>query len=129
MDDFLFRVFTNLAGRIDGVMNLRLILQPLVASILAVRAGMRDAREGRAPFFWALVFDPEHRGYLLQQGWKDIAKVFAAAVSLDVVYQAIELQTVYPGEAIIVALLLAIVPYLLVRAPVTRLVRWKDRRL
>ncbi len=31
---------------------------------------------------------------------------------------------VYPGETLIVAVLLAIVPYFLVRGPINRLVRW-----
>ena len=42
-------------------MHLRLIGQPLVACILAVRAGLRDARENKAPYFWSLAFDPGHR--------------------------------------------------------------------
>lgn len=121
MDDFFARVGTDLIGRTEGVMKFRLIIQPLAASILAIRAGLRDAREGKPPFFRALVFNAEHRRDLLGQGWKDIAKVFIAAVILDVVYQVIALRTVYPGEALIVALILAVVPYLLLRAPVTRI--------
>ena len=116
------RVFTDLVGRVEGPMKLRLIIQPLVACVFAVRAGLRDAREGRSPYFWALAFNEGHRRELLGQGWKDIAKVFVAAVILDVIYQFIALHTVYLGEAIVVAILLAILPYLLVRAAVTRLV-------
>ena len=102
-------------------MNLRLLVQPLAAAVFAVRAGLRDAREGRPPFFWALAYNPGHRRVMLREGWKDIAKVFVAALVLDVAYQVIRLNTVYPGEAIVVAFLLAVVPYLLLRAPVTRL--------
>jgi len=100
--------------------NLRLIIQPLVACILAIRAGLRDARENQPPFFRALVCHANRRRDLLRQGWKDIANVFAAALILDVVYQFIALRTVYPGEAIIVATVLAVIPYLLLRASVTR---------
>ena len=103
-------------------MKLRLIIQPLVACVFAVRAGLRDAREGRSPYFWALAFNTGHRRELLGQGWRDIAKLFVAAVILDVIYQFIALHTVYLGEAIVVAILLAIIPYLLVRAVVTRLI-------
>ena len=102
-------------------MKLRLIIQPLVACVFAVRAGLRDARQGRSPYFWALAFNSGHRRELLGQGWRDIAKLFVVAVILDVIYQLIELHMVYPGEAIVVAILLAIIPYLLVRAAVTRL--------
>ena len=45
------------------------------------------------------------------------------AIVLDVVYQIIVARFVYPGEVIIVALLLAIVPYLLLRGLVTRIAR------
>ena len=109
-------------------MKVRLILQPVVAFILAVLAGLRDARENKPPFFWALFFNPNHRRELLQEGWKDISKIFIVAIILDVVYQVIVLRTVYPGETIIVAILLALVPYLLVRAPVTRLFNWRKNK-
>ena len=102
-------------------MNARIFIQASVAALLAIRAGLRDAREGRPPFFWALAFSPDHRRELLRQGWKDIAKVFVAALVLDVIYQLKVLGMLYPGEAIVVAFLLAVVPYLLLRAPVTRL--------
>jgi hypothetical protein len=45
--------------------------------------------------------------------------VFLVAVLLDLVYQVVVLE-VYPGEALIVAVLLAIVPYVIVRGVVTR---------
>jgi hypothetical protein len=59
----------------------------------------------------------------LREGWTAVAKVFLAAVVLDVVYQLVVLRWVYPGEALLVALLLACVPYLLIRGLVNRLVR------
>ena len=121
MEDFFTRVSENLIGRVHGPMNARIFIQASVAALLAIRAGLRDAREGRPPFFWALAFNPDHRRELLRQGWKDIAKVFIAALVLDVIYQLKVVGMVYPGEAIVVAFLLAVVPYLLLRAPVTRL--------
>jgi hypothetical protein len=39
------------------------------------------------------------------------------------VYQLIVLHTVYPGETIIVAIILAIVPYVILRGPVVRVAR------
>jgi hypothetical protein len=41
--------------------------------------------------------------------------VFVLAVVLDVVYQIIAEHFVYPGEAITVAIVLALVPYLILR--------------
>ena len=46
--------------------------------------------------------------------------MFILALALDAVYQIVELRFLYPGEAVIVALLLAIVPYLILRGLVTR---------
>ena len=53
----------------------------------------------------------------MRNGWKSIAKIFVLAVVLDVVYQWIRLRWFYPGEALLVAILLAIVPYLCVHGP------------
>jgi hypothetical protein len=47
---------------------------------------------------------------------------------LDVVYQIIELRFVYVGEAIIVAFILAILPYLVLRGLVTRVARRIEAR-
>ena len=43
---------------------------------------------------------------------------------MDTVYQITVLKAFYPGEAAIVALLLAFVPYLLLRGPIARITRW-----
>ena len=59
----------------------------------------------------------------MRSGWKDVGKVFLLAIVLDVVYQFIVARFVYPGEALLVALLLAIVPYLVVRGLATRIAR------
>ncbi len=45
------------------------------------------------------------------------------AIVLDFVYQLIVFRRIYPAEAIDVALLLAIVPYFVLRGPVTRIAR------
>ena len=70
MEDILARFFENLVDRVSGPMQFRLILQPLMAIIFAIRDGRKDAREGRAPYSWQLFTDPEHRRELLRSGWK-----------------------------------------------------------
>ena len=124
MESFLTQVWQELVARTEGPMKLRLIVQPLIACGLAIRAGLRDARDGNPPFFWALAFGTVPRRDLLRQGWKDIGTIFVVAAILDAVYQFIVLRTVHVVEAIAVAILVALVPYLLVRAPVTRLTNW-----
>jgi hypothetical protein len=104
-------------------MTFRLVLQPLMASVLAIGAGLRDAREGRSPYLWTVLIDPSQRASLLREGWKSIARVFVLAVVMDVVYQLIVLRWIYPGETLIVAIFLSIIPYVLLRGPINRTVR------
>ena len=125
MEDFLSQRLAELVGRIHGPMNARIYIQTLVAIILAVRAGMRDARDENAPFFWSLAFGAGQRRELVKNAWKDIGKVFVAALLLDVVYQIYRFHMLYPLEAIIVAVLLAVIPYIVVRAAVTRVLKWE----
>jgi hypothetical protein len=44
MDELYTWVLKNLIGRVDGPLKFRLLLQPIVASIFAIRAGLQDAR-------------------------------------------------------------------------------------
>ena len=123
MEEIVTRIAHNLIDRISGPMKFRLVLQPLMAAVMAVIAGLKDARTGRPPYFWALFSDPASRVDMLKDGWKSVGRVFLLAVILDVIYQIIAQHFVYPGEAIIVAFVLAIVPYLLIRGVVTRVAR------
>ena len=117
----LARIWENLGGRVGGPMSLRLLLQPAIATLLAVRGGLADARAGKPPYLWSVLTNADKRPALLRQGWKSLAKVFTMAVVLDVVYQLIVERWVYPLESLIVAFVLACVPYLLVRGPVNRI--------
>jgi hypothetical protein len=121
MDDIWLRVTENLIDRVSGPMKLRVILQPLMASIFAIMAGLKDAKLGKAPYFWSLFTNPASRIDILKDGWKDVSKVFILALILDMVYQVIVLRFIYPGEAIFVAFVLAILPYLILRGLITRI--------
>jgi hypothetical protein len=123
MEHMIPRIAEHLVARITGPMKFRLVLQPAMALFLAIRGGLKDAREGKPPYFWALFTDRGEREAMLKDGWKTVGKVFILAIVLDVVYQIIEQRFVYPGEAVLVAIILAIIPYLLVRGPVNRLAR------
>ena len=123
MDEMWIRFIENLTARIDGPMKFRLVLQPMVAAAYAIFSGLKDAKAGRTPFFWSIVSDPTHRAGMIRDGWKNVGKVFILALCLDVAYQIVVQRFVYPGEAIVVALVLAILPYLILRGLVNRLVR------
>lgn len=121
--EYFARAWEMLLGRADGPLTLRLIFQPTVAAIFAIRAGLKDAREGRTPYLWSVFANPAHRRDLLREGWKDIGTVFLIAVVLDVIYALIVHRWIYPVQALLVGTVLAIVPYLLIRGPVTRIAR------
>jgi len=123
MDEIWMRIVADMTDRVSGPMKFRLFLQPVMAAIFAIKSGLGDARTGKPPYFWALFTDPTHRSEMLRDGWKSVGKVFILAMVLDVIYQIIVMRFVYPGEVIIVAVLLAIVPYLLLRGLVTRIAR------
>jgi hypothetical protein len=106
-------------------MKFRLILQPLMAIIFAVRSGLKDAKEGKPAYFWALFTDLDNRRDMLRDGWKSVGKIFVIAIIIDMVYQFIVLRWFYPLEALIVAAVLAFIPYLLIRGPVNRIARLK----
>lgn len=125
MEEALRRGWENLIGRADGPMYFRLYIQPAVAILFAIRAGLRDARNGQPPFLWAVFSDPGQRHELLRQGWKDVGAVFVVALILDSIYQVIVHFGIYTLELLITATLLAIGPYVMIRGLVTRLARRK----
>jgi hypothetical protein len=124
-ENFL-RLWRNLADRPSGQMSFRFVLQPAMASFFAIRHGLADARSGRSPYFWTILWDRRQRAARLREGLNATAKVILIALIIDAIYQALELGTFYPAEAPIVALLLAFVPYLLVRGMTVRAVRWRS---
>jgi hypothetical protein len=123
MEDFFARLVQDLSERLSGPLRFRFVLQPLMASILAIRAGIKDAREGRPPYFWEMFTNREAWKELAHEGWKAIAKIFTIAIIMDVIYQLIVSRWVLIFETVVIAMLLAVVPYLLLRGPVNRIFR------
>jgi len=106
------------------------VIQPAVATFLAIRAGLRDARAGRPAYGWIITTDPVQRRDLIREGWKDVWKLFTAAVIMDLIYELIVFRRIYPGQALIVAALLALPSYFFIRGLANRFTRWTiDRRL
>jgi len=125
--DALSRAVDELMGRASGPMHLRLILQPSMATFLAIRAGIRDARKGQSPFLWTFLTVPGERKPLAKTVWKDIGKIFVIALLLDTIYQVIALHQFRILQTLLVAIVLAIVPYVLLRGPVSRIARASKR--
>jgi hypothetical protein len=124
ISEALQRIWENLLARPSGPLALRFILQPLMATLFAIRDGMKDARDGKSPYFWTVLSNPDERRSRLREGVKATGKIIILAVILDAIYQFIEFRTFYPFEALIIAILLAFVPYLVIRGPAARVARW-----
>jgi hypothetical protein len=123
VNDFFNNALDQLLERRSGPLHLRFVLQPVIALILAVRAGLKDAATNESPYLWIAFREPSRRWECLRSGWKDIGTVFVVALAIDVTYQIVVLSTVHPVQALIVALGLSIVPYIAVRGPTTRFAR------
>jgi hypothetical protein len=125
MDGTWQRVADNLMTRLSaGPLHFRLFLQPAMALYFGIRDGLKDAHEGKPAYFWSLFTGSQNRAELLGEGLKAVGRVMALAIVMEVIYQLIVFHTFYPGEAIIVVLILAFLPYLLVRGPANRIARW-----
>ena len=120
MDELFNWVWNHLVGRIDGPLKFRLVLQPVMAVIFAVRDGLKDSREGRVPYFWAIFTEPSRRSALIREGWQAVTKVFVLALLMDFIYQYLIVRWLYPLAALFVVFMFAFVPYLLIRGPVNR---------
>jgi hypothetical protein len=117
------RGWDNLLARPSGSLSLRFYIQPTMASLLALRAGIQDAKQGRQGYLWAILTRPERRLQLLHEGWRGAMTPFLLAIALDCIYQIMTVQFVYPLELLFTATLLALVPYALLRGPFNRLAR------
>src|SRR5262245_42051034 len=106
MEDAILRLWTDLLGRLTGPLTLRLILQPTMATLHALRDGVRDARSGRPPYFWTLFTDESERSHLLHEGWKSMFPVVIFGVVMDVAYQVIVFRAFHPIELLIVVFVL-----------------------
>ena len=127
MEEIFTRLWNDLIGRIGGPMSFRLLLQPTMALVFAIRDGLKDAREGRPAYFYSVFTEPENRRSLLLEGFKAVSRIFAFAIVMDLIYQVIVLRWFYPFQALIVASALALLPYILLRGPVNRIARFLRR--
>lgn len=123
LEDFLGRDWAMLVTRERGPLGFRMILQPLVAAVLAIRAGRRDARNGRRPFGWMLLTNASQRTVLMKESWQDVGRLYGLAVLTDVIYQVLVFRTVHVLQALVVAAILAFPTYLLLRGLTNRVVR------
>ena len=128
IQEILTRFWDQLIAQPNGPLAFRLILQPLMAAILAVLDGLKDARTGRPPFLRTILSDPSQRGPYLREGLKRVLRVIVFAFVMDVIYQYLVLRTFYPMEALVTVFVLAVLPYLVIRGPVDRIMRRRQQQ-
>jgi hypothetical protein len=92
-----------------------------MAAFFAVRDGVRDGHTGRAPFLWAMLYRPGRRVERLEEALNATARIILLGLVMDVVYQVIVLDRFYPAESVIIAVVLAFIPYVIIRGPVARI--------
>lgn len=98
-----------------GPLHLRLVLQPLVAIVLAVRDGLRDARLGDEPFLYRLLLRRTEARTLLRSAWSTLMVPLVVAFVLDSVAQVLILGSYRPLASVLVGGLLVGLPYSVVR--------------
>ena len=59
----------------------------------------------------------------LREGSNATARIIALGLVMDVICQAVVFKTFYPDQALVVALVLAFVPYLIIRGVIARIWR------
>ena len=119
--DMIGRGCANFLARPNGSLSLRFYIQPTMASLLALLAGIEDAKQGRQGYLWAIVTSPQRRLQLLHEGWRGAMTPFLLTLALDRAYQFMTVRFVYPLELLFTATLLGLVPYALLRGPLNRL--------
>lgn len=131
LSDFLQHFWRDLVDRTDGPMTFRFVLQPVMAIITASIDGYRDALAGHTPYFHKLLHGGRHgtRVETFREGFSAVARILLLGVAMDVIYQLKVFGNFsHPLETLVLAIVLAFIPYLLLRGPIARLVRrWRQR--
>jgi hypothetical protein len=118
------RFWSDIFERIHGPMTFRFYLQPVMALLAALPDGIRDARFGHTSFFWSAWRDNNASVGRLREGAVSTARVVLLGLSMDVIYQFKVLDRFYPAEALMMAILLAVIPYFIFRWFVERVATW-----
>jgi hypothetical protein len=113
----------DIPRRLAGPGRFRFVMQPLMAVIFGVLNGLADARAGRLPYIYAMLFHPNLRGDLVKTGFSTIANLMLMGILLDAVFQWVILGVAHPGAALIIGPLLVVTPYVAARSLSNRLAR------
>jgi hypothetical protein len=118
------RFWADIFERVHGPMTFRFYLQPTMALLAAIPDGVRDAKLGHKSFFWSAWVNSNVPTGRLREGLISTARVVLLGISMDLIYQFKVLYHFYPVEALIMAVLLAVIPYFIFRWIVEFIARW-----
>jgi hypothetical protein len=118
------RFWQDIFDRLHGPMTFRYYLQPAMAALAALPDGIKDAKLGHKSFFWTALWDPTQPAGRLRQGLVSTARVVLLGISMDAIYQYRVFDRFYPVEALVMAILLAVIPYFILRWIFERIARW-----
>jgi len=102
-------------------MHVRFIVQPIMAAILGIRAGIHDARQETRPFIWSLCTRPEGRKQRLNQALRHLAIPLIVAIVLDGIVQYLLFQRIRVLGAVVLGTILMGLPYSLARGLANRI--------
>lgn len=116
------RLWRDIFDRPGGPMSFRFVLQPVMAAIAAFHDGLKDAHAGRAPYLTRLLSSSGDKSSVFNEALLATGRIVVLGLVMDGIYQFTVLKTFYPGEMVVIALALALVPYLLLRGFFSRLI-------
>jgi hypothetical protein len=124
---FFDSIARDLGGRgmFGGSFQLRLIIQPVLAMLLGLRFGIRDAKQGRPPIIKHVAETEGQRGALIAHAARDAIIPLIVALVIDSILQKMINNRIRPLAALIVGGLLVFLPFLIVRALANR--AWTHR--
>ena len=129
--DSLLPVFERFLARLTGPMHVRFIVQPIIAVILGIRAGIHDARQATPPFIWSLCTRPSGWKRQLKQAREHLVIPLVVAIVLDGIVQYLLFQRIRVLGAVVLGTILMGLPYSLARAFTNRIVsarhHWRTR--
>lgn len=111
----------ELTQRLNGPFSLRMLLQPCMALLFAMRDGKADGLKGAQPYLQRILLRADQRRETIGSAWASIGKVFVVATVLDAAFQFATHGAVSLAQAVAVAVLLCVLPYSLMRGPTARL--------
>jgi len=112
--------FEDIPTRLTGPGRFRFILQPAIAVILGIRSGLADARAGRPPYLYGVLFHRGLRRELVRSGFESMANLLLMGILLDSIFQWVLFGASYPGAALVVGPTLIVAPYSVARALTNR---------